>query len=83
MAVLAGIGVRESVRSGSAEAEVPPSTEMVWANVESGMLHREGERWYGKTGQETFMKEAEARKAGYCPAEEAAAGQKSATRAPG
>jgi hypothetical protein len=46
-------------------------------------VHREGERGYGKTEQGEFMMEAEARKAGYRPAEEGAAGQKSATRAPG
>jgi len=65
------------------EAQILPPTGMVWANVRSGMFHREGERWYGKTEQGKFMTEAEARKAGYRPAEEVAAGQKSATRAPG
>jgi hypothetical protein len=64
-------------------AQILPLTGMVWANVKSGVFHREGEHWYGKTGQGRFMTEAEARKAGYRPAEEAAAGQKSATRAPG
>ncbi|HTF39937.1 MAG TPA: hypothetical protein VK754_05000 [Propionibacteriaceae bacterium] len=56
---------------------------IVWANVKSGVFHREGEHWYGKTEQGKFMTEAEARKAGYRPAKEGAAGQKSATRAPG
>ena len=56
---------------------------IVWANVKSGVFHREGEHWYGKTEQGKFMMEAEARKAGYRPAKEGAAGQKSATRAPG
>ena len=65
------------------EAEILSPTGMVWANVKSGVFHREGEHWYGKTGQGKFMIEAEARKAGYRPAEERAAGQKSATRAPG
>jgi hypothetical protein len=73
----------ESVKSGAVEAQVPPTTRMVWANVKSGMFHREGERWYGKTEQGKFMTEAEARKAGYRPVEEGAAGKKSATRAPG
>jgi hypothetical protein len=73
----------ESVKSGSVEAQILPTTGMVWANVKSGMFHREGERWYGKTEQGKFMTEADARKAGYRPAEEGAAGQKSATRAPG
>jgi hypothetical protein len=56
---------------------------MVWANVKSGMFHREGERWYGKTELGKFMTEAEARKAGYRPAGEGAVGPKSTTRAPG
>jgi len=73
----------ESVKSGSVEAQILPTTGMVWANVKSGVFHREGEHWYGKTEQGKFMTEAEARKAGYRPAEEGAAGQKSATRAPG
>jgi len=64
-------------------AQILPPTGVVWANVKSGVFHREGEHWYGKTGQGKFMTEAEARKAGYRPAEERAAGQKSATRAPG
>jgi hypothetical protein len=51
--------------------------------VKSGVFHHEGERWYGKTEQGKLMTEAEARKAGYRPVEEGAAGQKSATRAPG
>jgi hypothetical protein len=71
----------ESVKSGSVEAQIPPTTRMVWVNVKPGAFHREGDRWYGKTERGEFMKEAEARKAGYRPAE-GAAGQKSATRAP-
>ena len=65
------------------EAQILPPTGMVWANVKSGVFHRQGEHWYGKTGQGKFMTEAEARKVGYRPAEEGAAGQKNATRAPG
>jgi hypothetical protein len=65
------------------EAQILPPTGMVWANVKSGVFHREGEHWYGKTGQGKFMTEAAARKAGYRPVEEGAARQKNATRAPG
>jgi hypothetical protein len=61
------------------EAQILPPTGMVWANVKSGVFHREGEHWYGKTGQGKFMTEAEARKAGYRPAEEGTAAQKSST----
>ena len=64
-------------------AQILPPTGMVWANVKSRVFHREGEHRYGKTGLGKLMTDAEARKAGYRPAEEGAAGQKSATRAPG
>jgi phospholipid transport system substrate-binding protein len=47
------------------------------------LFHREGEYWYGKTGQGKLLAEAEARKAGYRSAHEGAPGQRSATRAPG
>jgi hypothetical protein len=73
----------DSVKSGSVKAQRPPTKGMVWANVKSGVFHREGDRWYGKTEQGKFLTEAEARKAGYRPAEEGAAGKKSAIRAPG
>jgi NAD-dependent DNA ligase len=73
----------DSVKFGSVRAPIPPTKGMVWANVKSGVFHRDGDRWYGKTEQGKFMTEAEARKAGYRPAEEGAAGKKSASRAPG
>jgi hypothetical protein len=63
-------------------AQIVPPTGMVWANVKSGVFHREGEHWYGKTGHGKFMTEAEARRAGYRPAEEGTAGQKNAARGP-
>ena len=50
---------------------VPPSavgTGMVWVNTETKIYHKEGDRWYGKTKQGTYMNEAEAVKAGYRPA---------------
>jgi len=73
----------EQVKSGSVEAPIPPTKGMVWANVKSGVFHREGDPWYGETAQGKFMTEAEARKAGYRPPEAGTAGTKSATRAPG
>ena len=75
-----GTAAESKVVAGPArEVQILPPTGMVWANVKSGVFHREGEHWYGKTGQGKFMTEAEARKAGYRPAEEGTAAQKSST----
>ena len=41
---------------------------MVWVNTESGVYHKRGTRWYGKTKQGKYMTEADAIKAGYQPA---------------
>jgi hypothetical protein len=38
---------------------------MVWVNTESGVYHKPGARWYGKTRQGKYMTEADAIKAGY------------------
>jgi len=44
----------------------PASTSgMVWVNTESGVYHKPGTRWYGKTKQGKYMTEADAIKAGY------------------
>lgn len=44
----------------------PASTRgMVWVNTESGVYHKPGTRWYGKTKQGKYMTEADAKKAGY------------------
>lgn len=45
----------------------PPAKSggMVWANTESGVYHKPGTRWYGKTRQGKYMPEADAIKAGY------------------
>jgi len=37
----------------------------VWVNTKSGVFHREGDEWYGKTKQGKYMTESEAIKAGY------------------
>ena len=41
---------------------------MVWVNLESGVYHYEGSRYYGKTKSGKYMSEADAVKAGYHPA---------------
>ena len=47
--------------------EAPPanSSGMVWVNTDSGIYHKSGSRWYGKTKQGKYMTEADAQKAGY------------------
>jgi hypothetical protein len=45
--------------------QAPPQKGMVWVNTASGVYHREGDRWYGKTKDGKFMNEEEAKKAGY------------------
>ncbi len=37
----------------------------VWVNTKSGVYHKEGDRWYGRTKEGKYMTEDEAIKAGY------------------
>jgi hypothetical protein len=41
---------------------------MVWVNTDSGVYHKEGSRYYGKTKTGKYMSESDAVKAGYRPA---------------
>jgi hypothetical protein len=50
------------------QPQTPPEKGMVWVNLPTGVYHREGDRWYGKTKNGKFMAEADAIKAGYRPA---------------
>ena len=52
----------------AATAGPPPQKGMVWVNTDSGVYHKEGTRYYGKTKQGKYMTEANAQKAGYKPA---------------
>ena len=56
--------------SSSVKQQTPQtkSTGMVWVNTETGVYHRQGTRWYGKTKHGKYMLEADAIKAGYKPA---------------
>lgn len=45
-----------------------PGNGMVWVNTDSGVYHKEGTRYYGKTKHGKYMSEADAVKAGYRPA---------------
>ncbi len=58
------------------EERVPAVKGMVWVNTKSGVFHREGDRWYGKTKEGKFMTEAEAIKAGYRAAKEGGTAKK-------
>lgn len=54
-------------KPGAATKPTPPASTagMVWVNTESGVYHKPGTRWYGKTKQGKYMTEADAKKAGY------------------
>jgi len=47
--------------------QTPPAKNsiMVWVNTDSGVYHKPGSRFYGKTKQGKYMSEADAIKAGY------------------
>ena len=60
----------EKTKPAQVEARTPPTAGMVWVNTQSKVFHREGDRWYGKTKEGTFMTEADALKAGYRPSKE-------------
>ncbi len=47
--------------------KAPPANNagMVWVNTDSGVYHKPGTHWYGKTKQGKYMTEADAQKAGY------------------
>jgi len=54
----------------AAAQQTPPANTagMVWVNTDSGIHHKPGTRYYGKTKQGKYMTEADAIKAGYRPA---------------
>jgi hypothetical protein len=42
-----------------------PGAGMVWVNTDSGVYHKEGSRYYGKTKNGKYMSETDAIKAGF------------------
>jgi len=50
-----------------AKPQTPPAnaTGVVWINTDTGVYHKQGTRWYGKTKHGKYMLEADAIKAGY------------------
>ena len=56
---------KKSRSKGDKIAQTPPQKGMVWVNLDSGIYHKEGARWFGKTKNGKFMNEADAIKAGY------------------
>jgi cytoskeletal protein RodZ len=49
----------------------PPAANgagVVWINTDTGVYHKQGTRWYGKTKHGKYMLETDAIKAGYKPA---------------
>ncbi|HMD08219.1 MAG TPA: hypothetical protein VKH63_11825 [Candidatus Acidoferrum sp.] len=53
-----------------AKTQTPPANAagVVWINTDTGVYHKQGTRWYGKTKHGKYMLEADAIKAGYKPA---------------
>ena len=47
------------------QAQPPSGSGMVWVNLDSGVYHKEGTRYYGKTKNGKYMSEPDALKAGY------------------
>lgn len=50
--------------------QTPPANGagVVWINTDTGVYHKKGSRWYGKTKHGKYMLEADAIRAGYKPA---------------
>ena len=52
----------------SANKPAESGAGMVWVNTATGVYHKKGSRWYGKTKKGKYMLEEDAIKAGYKPA---------------
>lgn len=54
-----------SSSASTVQAQTPPSPGMVWLNTKSGVYHKSGSKWYGKTKEGKWLTEADAQKGGY------------------
>ena len=59
--------VANAATSPIAAPQAPPAngSSMVWVNTDSGVYHKPGTHYYGKTKHGKYMLEADAIKAGY------------------
>jgi len=58
-------GDRGAVSASPRQTTQPQSQGKVWVNTATGVYHRDGDVWYGKTKQGEYMTEDEAIRAGY------------------
>ena len=59
---------KNSTKNADASSSQTPDSNAagtVWVNTDSGIYHKPGSRWYGKTKRGKYMTEADAVKAGY------------------
>lgn len=54
-----------AANAAAAKPQAPAASRTVWVNTDSGIYHRPGSRYYGKTKKGKYMTEADAIKAGY------------------
>lgn len=54
-----------SATSATAQKPAEKGAGMVWVNTATGVYHKPGTRWYGKTKKGKYMLETDAIKAGY------------------
>jgi hypothetical protein len=58
-------GAPASKASNAQQTRPASGAGMVWVNTDSGVYHKPGTRWYGRTKKGKYMTEADAIKAGY------------------
>ena len=54
-----------AAKSSTSQPAPPAGSGQVWVNTDSGVYHKEGTRYYGKTKTGKYMSEADAQKAGF------------------
>jgi hypothetical protein len=63
-----GTATPPSVTPAKPQAPSANGAGVVWINTDTGVYHKQGTRWYGKTKHGKYMLETDAIKAGYKPA---------------